>query len=176
MSTLAERLDEMARLYRGYERQLVEWLDEIERLRVAAEGGSTGVDPSRSEGGTPSSSDIEYSLGRLASLEEAFMKRARELGDGIEGERRRLAHARGADLSLKEASADPGAGEGAPAACADAAAAVAAVARRRVAALRSLEVFRESVRADRGKLAAARRLGKMYYRRRGQGRRVDGHV
>lgn len=176
MTKLAEQLREMARLYRGYERQLVEWLDEIERLRAAEAPGPIVAAPSRFEGGTPSASEIENALARLAALEEVFMKRAREIGDGIERARRRLAHARGADLSLREASADPEAGEGAVAACADAAAAVAAVARQRVAALRSLEVFRDSVRTERGRLAAARRLGKMYYRSRGEGRRVDGHV
>lgn len=165
MATLAERLEELERLYRGFDRQLEEWI---------ASGASAGsaIEDGRIPGGEPP----DPWLARLSRLEEAFIRRARVLGDAIEEERRRISRRAGRDLSLREAAARPGGGEGATAACDRAAAAVTVVARRRVEALRRLETFRTGVAEERGKVAAARRLGKMYGKRRERGRRVDGRV
>ncbi len=157
MTTLVESLDAMARLYRGYDAQLAEWL-------------STGP----SDAGADAAAGQD--LARLSRLEEDFITRARVLGEAVERERVRIAGSVGSDLALREAAHRTEAGEDGERACNEAAAAIAAVARRRVEVLRRLEAFCSDVRNDRGKIAATRRLGKLYYRNRGKGRRVDGHV
>lgn len=178
MTTLAEGLEDMARLYRGYGVQLSEWLVEAgtpETGETAQKMRLSAIDVAMI-GLVPGEASADIRLARLAALEESFMTRARVIGEAIEVARVRLSHRAGRNLTLREASCLPGAGSGAEKACAAASEAVAEVARRRVLALRRLETFCESVREERGKLAVARKLGKMYYGKRERGRRVDGHA